>query len=188
MNPSNSSRTHLAAPIHHNWAYRRIALPILALLRMGASPEKLAWSIAIGLLVGINPILGSTTVVCLAAAFLLRLNLAASQLANHIVYPLELILVIPFIHFASSIFHIDPIPLSAGELFRAAREHPLHLIHQLWRWEWHAFLLWAAIATLTIPVVAFALTPVLRKLLVRVEHHEYPILHASGHHAHDHQA
>jgi uncharacterized protein (DUF2062 family) len=165
--------------IHHNWAYRRIALPILALLRMGASPEKLAWSIAVGLLIGINPILGSTTVLCLAAASLLRLNLAASQLANHIVYPLELILVIPFIRTASRILHTAPMPLSANELLRAARGHPLDLTRQLWSWEWHAFLLWGAIAAVAIPLIALALTPLLRKLLVRVEHHQYPILHAS---------
>lgn len=152
---------------------------------MGASPQKLAWSIAVGLLIGINPILGSTTIVCLAAAFVLRLNLAASQLANHIVYPLELILVIPFIHVASRIFHTAPIPLSASQLFHAAREHPLHLIRQLWQWEWHAFMLWTAIAAIAIPIIAIVLTPLLRKLLIRVEHHEYPILHP---HAHDHHA
>ena len=144
---------------------------------MGATPKKLAWSIAVGLLIGINPILGSTTVVCLAAATVFRLNLAASQLANHIVYPLELILVIPFIHAASHVFHTAPIPLSASELLHAAREHPLELTRQLWRWEWHAFLLWAAIAVIAIPIIALALTPLLRKLLVRVEHHQYPILH-----------
>jgi uncharacterized protein (DUF2062 family) len=166
------------APIHHTWAYRRIVLPVLALLRMGASPQKLAWSIAIGLLIGINPILGSTTLLCLAAASIFRLNLAASQLANHIVYPLELILVIPFIHVASRIFHTAPMPLSASELLHAAREHPLDLTRQLWLWEWHAFLLWAAIAAVAIPLFALALTPLLRKLLVRVERHQYPILHA----------
>jgi uncharacterized protein (DUF2062 family) len=171
-------QTSSATPTHHSWAYRRIVLPVLALLRMGATPQKLAWSIAVGLLIGINPVLGSTTVVCLAAATVFRLNLAASQLANHIVYPLELILVIPFIHIASRIFHTAPIPLSASELLRAAREHPLDLTRQLWRWEWHAFLLWAAIAALAIPLIALALIPILRKLLVRVEHHQYPILHA----------
>jgi uncharacterized protein (DUF2062 family) len=145
---------------------------------MGASPQKLAWSIAIGLLIGINPILGSTTLLCLAAASIFRLNLAASQLANHIVYPLELILVIPFIHVASRIFHTAPMPLSASELLHAAREHPLDLTRQLWLWEWHAFLLWAAIAAVAIPLFALALTPLLRKLLVRVERHQYPILHA----------
>ncbi len=110
--------------LHHNWAYRRVALPIFALLRMGASPQKLAWSIAAGLLIGINPILGSTTVFCLAAAFLLRLNVAASQLANHVVYPLQLLLIIPFIHLGDVIFHTGPIPFSARTLIHAARANP----------------------------------------------------------------
>ena len=185
MHTGNPTLPKGTSSFHHNWAYRRIVLPILALLRMGASPRKLAWSIAVGLLIGINPILGSTTVFCLAAAFLLRLNLVASQLANHVVYPLELLLVIPFIHIASKLFHIDPIPFSAGELFHAAREHPVALIRQLWQWEWHAFLLWAAIAAIAVPLIALALTPLLRKMLFRVEHHQYPILHPSEHAGHN---
>lgn len=172
-----------SAPIHHNRAYRRIVLPILALLRMGATPRKLAWSIALGLLIGINPVLGSTTVFCLAAAFVLRLNLVASQLANHIVYPLELLLFIPFIHVASRIFHLEPIPFSATQILHMARVHPIALIRQVWQWEWHALMLWAAIAAVAIPAIALALTPVLHRLLARVQHHEYPILHP---HTHEH--
>jgi uncharacterized protein (DUF2062 family) len=143
---------------------------------MGASHEKLAWSIAAGLLIGINPILGSTTVLCLAVAFALRLNVAASQLANHIVYPLELILIIPFIHTASRIFHTAPMPLSASELLHVAREHPLTLARQLWLWEWHALLLWAVLAIVAVPAIAIALTPILRRLLKRVRAHQYPII------------
>jgi uncharacterized protein (DUF2062 family) len=173
-NRSNLNQGH--APVHHNWIYRRVALPILALLRMGASPEKLAWSIAAGLLIGINPILGSTTVLCLAIAFVFRLNVAASQIGNHVVYPLELILIIPFIHAASRIFHTEPMPLSANELLRAAREHPLDLTRRLWQWEWHAFLLWMILAAVAVPLVALTLTPLLRRLLARVERHQYPIL------------
>jgi hypothetical protein len=176
-NPANPNETQ--AFIHHNWAYRRIALPVLALLRMGASPEKLAWSIAVGLLIGINPILGSTTVFCLAVAFVLRLNIAASQLGNHIVYPLELILVIPFIRLGSRLFHTAPMPLSAGELLRAAREHPVALSRQLWLWEWHALIVWALFALIAVPCAALLLTPLLRRLLRRVERHQYPILSAA---------
>jgi hypothetical protein len=176
-NQSNRSATiRTTVPIHHNWIYRRIALPILALLRMGASPEKLAWSIAAGLLIGINPVLGSTTVLCFALALLFRLNVAASQIGNHIVYPLELILVIPFIRAASRVFHTAPMPLSANQLLHAAREHPLDLIRQLWLWEWHAFLLWAILATIAIPALALALTPIMRHLLGRVRSHQYPII------------
>jgi uncharacterized protein (DUF2062 family) len=179
VQPSQSNRndnTRSAVPIHHNWVYRRVALPILALLRMGASPEKLAWSIAIGLLIGINPILGSTTVLCLVLAFVFRLNVAASQIGNHIVYPLQLILIIPFIHVGSRIFHTAPMSLSAKELLHAAREHPLALSRQLWLWEWHAFLLWIIVAIVAIPLAELALTPILRRLLARIERHQYPIL------------
>ena len=49
---NNSIANESPSTVHHNWIYRRVALPIFALLRMGASPEKLAWSIAFGLLIG----------------------------------------------------------------------------------------------------------------------------------------
>ncbi len=184
MQPSESNLhardKAVPTPVHHNWLYRRVALPILAMLRMGASPQKLAWSIAVGLLIGINPILGSTTALCLVVAFVLRLNIAASQLGNHVVYPFQLILIIPFIHLASRIFHTAPMPLSPGELLHVAREHPIALSRQLWQWEWHAFLLWAALAAFAIPIIALVLTPPLRNLLKRVEHHQYPILSSTA--------
>jgi uncharacterized protein (DUF2062 family) len=174
----NPSRTPSSQPsLHHNWLYRRVALPIFALLRMGASPQKLAWSIAVGLLIGINPIIGSTTVFCLAAAFVFRLNIAASQLANHLVYPFELLLILPFIRLGDVVFHTAPMPFSARTLIHAARTNPIALTRQLWTWEEHAFLLWLGLAILLIPVIALAITPLLRRLLIRIEHHEYPILH-----------
>jgi hypothetical protein len=174
--PNLASAEQRPNPIHHNWIYRRVALPILALLRMGASPEKLAWSIAAGLLIGLNPVLGSTTVLCLAIAFVFRLNVAASQLGNHIVYPLEVLLILPFIRLGSRLFHTAPMPLSAKELLHAARENPIALSRQLWLWEWHALIVWAILAAIAIPIVALALIPILRKLLARVERHQYPLL------------
>lgn len=175
QNPATTEASR--PPLHHNWLYRRVALPIFALLRMGASPRKLAWSIAVGLLIGINPVLGSTTVVCLAAAFILRLNVAASQLANHAVYPFELLLLIPFIRLGDLIFHTGPMPFSTRTLIHAARTSPIALTRQLWTWEWHALVLWFCLAIVAVPIIALSITPFLRRLLVRVEHHEYPLIH-----------
>jgi uncharacterized protein (DUF2062 family) len=143
---------------------------------MGADPRKLAWSIALGLVIGINPLIGSTTLVCLGAALLFRLNLAASQLANHLVYPLEILLIIPFLRLGASVFRTGPIPLSPKTIFADARAHPIELMRSIWTWEWHALVLWAAISVLLLPAFATALTPVLRKLLARVQRHEYPIV------------
>ncbi len=145
---------------------------------MGADPRTLAWSIALGLVIGINPLMGSTTILCLGTALLFRLNLAASQLANHLVYPLEILLVIPFLRLGASVFHTGPVPLSPKTLFADARSHPVELLRKIWTWEWHALVLWAAIAVLLFPALAIALTPVLRRLLARVQRHDYPIVKA----------
>jgi hypothetical protein len=176
LEPTTQSAEHSPAPTHHNWLYRRAILPILALLRMGATPERLAWSIAAGLLIGINPLLGSTTLFCLAVSFPFRLNVVATQIANHTVFPVELALVIPFIRLGSRVFHTAPMPLSPHLFLAAARTAPLTLTRQLWLWEWHAFIVWAAIAIVSAPLLAFALTPLLRRLLIRIQRHQYPIV------------
>ena len=164
------------APARHTFLYRRIVLPFLALLRMGATPEKLAWSIALGLVIGVNPLLGSTTLLCLALAAGFRLNIAASQLANHLMYPVELLLIVPFLTLGARVFHTGPIPLSPKVLFSEARAHPFALIKSLWVWEWHALILWAAAAVILFPIIALLLTPLLRSVLARIERHQYPLV------------
>lgn len=149
--------------------YRRMVLPILAMLRRGASPRRLAWSIAVGLLIGINPVLGTTTFFCFAVAIVLRLNIAASQLANHLVYPLQLLLVVPFLQLGSYAFHTEALPFSSKALLESIRKDPIEFGRRIWRWEWHAFLIWAVIAVILVPLIALALTPLLRKLSIRLQ-------------------
>ena len=162
--------------MHHSFVYRRFGLPVLALLRMGATPEKLAWSIALGLVIGVNPLIGSTTIVCLGFAAVFRLNLAASQLANHLMYPFQILLLIPFLKLGARVFHTGPIPLSPKLLFSQARSHPVDLMRSLWLWESHALILWAVISVVVLPVSAGLLAPILRRLLARVERHQYPLI------------
>ena len=147
---------------------------------MGASPQTLAWSIAMGLAIGVNPLIGTTTVLCLAAAFWLRLNIVASQIANHAMFPVELALLLPFLRLGAIVFHTAPLPLSPHLLLQSARSAPLALARALWDWEWHAFVLWAAISVVAVPAIALGLTPVLRRLNTRVRRHEYPILPLAG--------
>ena len=160
----------------HSWLYRRFVLPVLALLRLGASPERLAWSLALGLVVGINPLLGSTTLLCLVLAFIFRLNIAASQIANHLVYPLEVLLLIPFLRLGARAFHTPPIPLSPSQLLHEARAHPLRLSQELWVWESHALIVWSAVALIAAPLFALALTPLLQRLERRVISRQYPLI------------
>jgi len=177
VDTNNTSLTEVApkANIHHGRLSRRVILPVLVLLRMGASPRRLAWSIAVGFVIGVNPLLGSTTILCLAVAMLFRLNVAASQLGNHIVYPLQLLMFVPFLRLGSIVFGTPPMPLAPTALMEAARSHPVSLVREIWRWEWHAFAVWAALSAVVVPLIALAMTPVLRRLMTRVEKRQYPI-------------
>jgi len=154
--------------------YRRGVLPILALLRMGATPRELAWSIAAGVLIGINPVLGTTTLLCLAVSVGFRLNVVASQIANQAMFPLELSLMVPFIRLGSRVFHTETMPLAPRLLLEEARRTPLTLTRKIWMWEWHAFVLWAALALVAAPLIALTLTPLLEHVLARIRRQRSP--------------
>ncbi len=107
------------------WFRRRVLRPLLEQLRQGATPEGLAASCAVGVVIGVNPILGSTTVLCLAAGALGRLNHAALQLANHLVYPLELVLLPVFVRLGEWVFRLDPVPLNPITLVQEFMTGPM---------------------------------------------------------------
>jgi len=170
---SNSSPSAQYDPDQHpSFFQRRIVTPLLDLLRVGCSPRKLAWSLAAGLVIGINPLLGSTTLAALILAYLLRLNLVASQIANHIVYPLQLLLFLFFIKIGDRLFHTGRLPLEGHALFHAARVHPWTTTRILWTWEWHALIVWAVVAAIACPILAAILTPILTRLHKRLHHQQ----------------
>jgi len=165
----NEVKTQFDQPVRTSslkeFCYRQIVQPLLDLLRVGATPRKLAWSLAVGVAVGINPLLGSTTIACLAIAFLLRLNLIASQITNHLVYPIELLLFLVFIRLGDLLFHTGGLPLEKHSLFYAARHHPWATTKLLWMWEWHALIVWVAFALILTPVLALIFRPMLERLM-----------------------
>ena len=64
---------------------QRLVRPIRQLLTHGITLEKIALSLAFGIMLGVFPVLGTTSLLCLIAALLFRLNLAAVQLVNILV-------------------------------------------------------------------------------------------------------
>ena len=85
-------------------------------LYQGLSPRKLALTCAFGVVLGIFPVFGLTTLLCFVAAFLFRLNIPIIQLVNYVIAPLQLILIVPFIKLGSYLFRLDPFPYSSDQL------------------------------------------------------------------------
>lgn len=75
----------------------KIISPLIDLLKQGLSPTKLALVIALGMVISVFPIVGTTTLLCTLAALLFRLNLPAIQLANYMAFPFQIILFFPFL-------------------------------------------------------------------------------------------
>ena len=59
------------------------------------SPESVALIVSLGLVLGTFPIFGFPTLLCAAAALMLRLNVPALQLMNQLSTPLQLVLLAP---------------------------------------------------------------------------------------------
>jgi len=142
--------------------------PVVGLLSMGADPDKLAWSLALGVVVGVNPLLGSTTVVVLGLAAGFRLNIVASQVGNHAMYPFEILMFPVFIKLGDVAFGTEKLPLEGHALWYAAKHHPWDTTRLLWSWEWHALVVWAMFAAVAMPAIALGSEPMLRKMAKRL--------------------
>jgi len=132
---------------------RRILRPLLHQLRGGVTPRRLAWSLALGMVIGINPSIGITTLLVVALAWIFGLNQAASQIGLHVVAPLHLVLFIPFVDLGVHLFHTRRFPLDRRQIEHLAH-HPWFLVRNIWQWEWHALIVWGAISAIAMPLLA----------------------------------
>lgn len=96
----------------------RLRAVVTQQLTQGTSPEKLAWSLSWGAVLGCFPFIGTTTALCLAAGALFKLNHAALQAANYLVYPLQFVLIAPFVRVGERLFGLTPVPLDPREVFK----------------------------------------------------------------------
>ncbi len=146
----------------------RVLRPLLRLVRHGVSSRRLGWSLAIALVIGINPLLGVTTITMILIASIFRLNHVATQIGIHLVSPLQWLLFIPFIRIGTFLFQSDSLPLSKSEILHLSHRHPFRLVRILWEWEWHALIVWVVVAAILAPPLAFLIR---RALVVASRRH-----------------
>ena len=146
------------------WTGQKIVYRVLALLRQGTTPEKLALSIALGIALGITPALGFASALCLAAAIPLGLNAVAIQLVNYLVYPLQIVLLIPFIRIGEWLFAAQPLKLSTARVLDSIRHCNWTVMHSLWGTALHAVVAWLLVGSLAALGTYALLVPLLRKV------------------------
>lgn len=107
----------MSAGAARSWRKRcqlRLLAPLGELLRGGASPVGLGWALAVGMLLGCMPLVWGTSLLCLGAALLLRLNPLAVQVGNFAAWPLQLLLAYPYLRLGSAWFGESLLPIGAA--------------------------------------------------------------------------
>lgn len=141
---------------------------ILAVLRQGVTPDKLALTLVLGMALGTFPVLGSTTALCFGVALALRLNQPLIQLVNYFIYPVQLILYVPLLIAGGRWLDPNLPTLSLERIFEMFRADLLAAIRLLFWANLGAVGLWA-IAALPLGLTAyFILRAVMRNFHSRL--------------------
>jgi uncharacterized protein (DUF2062 family) len=146
---------------------RRVARPIVELLKQGVTPEKMALSIALGAAFGVFPALGWTTSLCAIIALVFRLNLPAIQIVNYLMYPVQIALLLPFFRLGEKLFSAPHLPISVSQIYGMIHASVWGAIKLLWTTTWHAIVAWMILAPLFVAVMYAILVPLLRRVLRR---------------------
>ena len=124
----------------------RIWQPIVKLIKQGISPKRLALSLSVGIIIGLIPFYGITTIIVGGIALGLRLNFTAAQIAHYFVHPLQIALYIPFLK-AGSIFHQDELlPESVNQFIHLMKSDFWGTMRDMWVINLSAMIFWSLIA------------------------------------------
>ena len=146
---------------------RRLLTPLLALLMQGVTPRQVALSLAVGAVVGTFPVLGTTTVFCAVIAMALRLNMVAIQLVNWFIYPLQILLLIPFYRLGAILFAAPRPAISTSGLVDAFRNDPVAALRDCGGATLHAASAWSLAALPCALVLYSILRPLMDRLMSR---------------------
>ncbi len=154
---------HGGADGDHGWR-RRVLDLLLTQLRQGISAEKIALTLAIGLILGMFPILGSTTALCVLAGLWLKLNQPIMQLANWLAWPLQIPGIYLFVRVGEWLTRSPPLHFSIAGLIQQFRAAPLQFLQQFGMTGLRGVLGWMLIAPAVAAAVYVTLLPPLRRL------------------------
>jgi uncharacterized protein (DUF2062 family) len=139
-----------------------------AQLRQGITPQKIALTVALGVILGLFPILGTTTALCLLAGLMLKLNQPVIQLMNWIAAPLQIPAIYLFVRAGEWLTHAPPVSFSITALIAAFRASPLQFLAQWGATGLRAVLAWVLIAP-AIAALLYALSlPPLKRIGARM--------------------
>ncbi len=148
--------------------YNRLIQSLYEFLKQGKSPHELALAIALGVTIGMFPVQGTTTLICILVSMLFRLNLVVIQLANYLSIPLMMVMLVPFYTIGHHLFGRSTFQRNFEDLVLLFQDDFLGAITELSWSVSYAVGVWLILAPLAIGIVYFASLYILKRLRVQI--------------------
>lgn len=141
---------------------KKIKQTIFNELAKGLTPKKIAQSLSFGIIIGIFPLLGLTTLLAFIIGHAFKLNHAILQSVNYVMYPIQIILIPIYIKFAAYILSIPDVPIRPDiiiKLFISSpwnfiRKYSIVAVGELIIWTIVGVILYFALIKILIPIIA----------------------------------
>jgi len=124
----------------------RVLIPISNIRKQGFSSETLAMSISIGIIGGAFPVIGLASYACLMLTLAFRQNIIIVQVVNWLVYPLQILLIIPFLRIGNSIFSGGAFTITLHQIVAAFQSGILNGIRLIGLISLYGIIAWIALA------------------------------------------
>jgi len=140
---------------------------LLAQLRQGITPRKIALTIALAITLSVFPVLGATTALCAVAAFFLKLNQPIIQVINWLATPLQLASLMLFVRIGEWLTRAPALPFSPPQLLARFRLAPWQFLQDFGTTVLRAIIAWLLIAPTLALLLYVLLLPAVRRLARR---------------------
>jgi uncharacterized protein (DUF2062 family) len=143
---------------------RRVVDVMLAQLRQGITPQKIALTLALGIVIALFPIMGTTTALCLLVGVALKLNQPIIQLVNWIAWPLQIPGIYFFVRVGEWLTHSPQVSFSISALLVAFKDSPVRFLKQYGMTGLRGVLAWALIAPAVAALIYLLTLPLLKRM------------------------
>jgi len=143
---------------------RRIVDPITAQLTQGITPDRIAFTLGLGVALSLFPFLGFTTILCFVVAAALKLNQPIIQILNQLLWPVWIPMVAVYIKAGAAIYGAPAMPFDPVEVSRLFLSSQVEFWAKFGMVGVHAFTAWIISFPLIAGATYYATRPALRRL------------------------
>ena len=114
-----------------NWNFHALKSKTVALFKQGLTPIELTQSILVAALFSIIPILGVTTILLTGFSLKRKLNLPIMIAISYLAWPLQILMIIPFINIGEYFFSVPQSHHSVEEIIASFQNSFFGTLSQL---------------------------------------------------------